>query len=254
MMKLFLPCFLLATAGLLPAQTVPAPAPTGSPAVDATSPDSRLRQLEIIYQQQLRARHIPMLGKYVTELQQSARGAPSPALQAEIGRVQAVISAGGVVDLSAAARELNPAAAVPAAPMPERPRRAMLMLTPSLAQSIEPTPEGSASPVAATIGRLTWKLDVLPAGEYEVVLHYASLIADAEVPVTVELAGQTLSQTIEAGQSTKDGKNFRLLRLGQIKLDAEATGTLLVLTAGTAEKPALVVRNLVIGRAVKAEM
>jgi hypothetical protein len=177
MMRLLLPSLLLTAAGLLHGQTpaapaVPAPppavvqtpAPTGSPAVDASSPDSRLRQLEAIYQQQLRARHIPMLGKYITELQQSARGAPTPALQAEIARVQAIISAGGVVDLSAAARELNPAAA-PAAPMPERPRRATLMLTPSLAQSIEPIPEGSASPVAATIGRLTWKLDVLPAGE-----------------------------------------------------------------------------------------
>jgi hypothetical protein len=87
-----------------------------------------------------------------------------------------------------------------------------------------------------------------------VVLHYASLVADTEVPVTVELAGQTLTQTIEAGQSTKDDKNFRLLRLGQIKLDADATGTPLVLTAGTAEKPALVVRNLVIGRVRKTEM
>jgi len=254
MMKvLIMPCLFFVAASLLPAQTVPAPAPTGSPAVDATSPDSRLRQLEIIYQQQLRARHIPMLGKYLTELQQSARGAPSPALQTEIGRVQAIISAGGVVDLSAAARELNPAAAVPATPMPERPKRTMLMLTPSLAQSIEPTPEGSASPVAATIGRLTWKMETLPAGEYEVVLHYASVVADVEVPVTVELAGQQLSQTIKAGQATKDGKNFRILRLGQINLDEDAKGTPLVLTAGTAEQPALVVRNLVIARARKAE-
>ena len=235
----------------VPAPVVPVPAPTGSPAVDASSPDSRLRQLEAIYQQQLSARHIPMLGKYITELQQAARGTRSPALKTEIGRVQAIISAGGVVDLSAAARELNPSAAPLPVPMPERPRRGMLLLTPSLAQSIEPIPEGSASPVAATIGRLTWKLDLLPAGEYELVLHYASIVADTEVLVTVEFAGQKLSQTIEAGQSTNDGKNFRLLRLGHIKLDEDATGTPLVLTAGTADKPALIVRNLVIGRAGK---
>ncbi|GEP42267.1 hypothetical protein [Brevifollis gellanilyticus] len=264
--RLLLTVFGISNACLVHAQTpVPAPAPvpaaapvstapvsTGSPAVDASSPDSRLRQLETIYQQQLRSRHIPLLGKHLTELQQAGRGAPTPALQAEIVRVQSVITAGGVVDLTAAARELNPAVPAPALPpMPDRPRRMTLMLTPSLAQSIMPVPESSASPVGASIGQLTWKLDALPAGEYDLVLHYASVLADAEVPVSVELAGQKLTQTLDAAKATKDGKNFRLLRLGQIKLDQDASGSSLVLTAGTADKPSLIVRNLVISRATK---
>ncbi len=247
---------LLMGAVMLRAQTAPpVVTATGSPAIEASAPESRLRQLEMIYQQQLRTRHIPLLGKYLTELQQSARGAPGPALKAEIERVQAVISAGGVVDLSAAARELNPAvpASVPKAPGTERVKRPSLMLTPSLAQSIEPVPEGSASPVAATVGRMTWRIEALPAGTYDLVLHYASVVADAAVPVSVELSGQKLEQTIDSGLATKDGKNFRLLRLGQIKLDQNVAGTPLVLTAGTLEKPALIVRNLVIARTVKSE-
>ncbi|MES2597918.1 MAG: hypothetical protein V4662_21475 [Verrucomicrobiota bacterium] len=251
------PASVSAPAAVLAPGTATAAAPAiagtmGSPAVDASSPDSRLRQLEAIYQQQLRARHIPLLGKHLTELQLAARSAPGPAWQQEILRVQSVISAGGVVNLTAAARELNPAVPAPVLPpMPDRPRRVTLMLTPSLAQTIDPKPESSASPVGAAIGQLTWRIESLPAGEYDLVLHYASVVADTEVPVSIEFAGQKLTQILEAGQTTQDGKNFRLLRLGQIKLDTDVSGVPLVLTAGTVTTPALIVRNLVIGRARK---
>ena len=233
------------------------PLPMTSQAVEASGPDSRLRQLESIYQQQLRTRHIPLLGKYLTDLQQNARAADTPALQAEIQRVQAIISAGGVVDLRAASRELNPSTTspvpAPLMPDPERSKRAMITLTPSLAQSIQPVPEGSASPVSATIGQLTWRIDSLPAGTYDLVLHYASFTPDADVPVTLELAGQKLTETLDAKKATKDNKTFRLLRLGQITLEKDVSGSPLVLTAGSADKPALIVRNLVIARAKKAK-
>jgi len=231
------------------------PLPMSSPAVEASGPDSRLRQLESIYQQQLRTRHIPLLGKYLTDLQQRARVADSPALQTEILRVQAIISAGGVVDLTAAAQELNPTAPTPEVirTMPDASKRALITLTPSLAQNIQPVPEGSASPVSATIGQLTWRIDSLPAGTYDLVLHYASLTSDVEVPITLELAGQKLTETLDAKKATKDNKTFRLLRLGQLKLEQDVSGSPLVLTAGSADKPALIVRNLVIARTKKAE-
>jgi hypothetical protein len=233
-----------------------APLPMASVAVEASGPDSRLRQLEGIYQQQLRARHIPLLGKYLTDLQQNARLADSPVWQAEIQRVQAIITAGGVVDLSAAARELYPAAATaatPSLPGVEEPKRAMVTLTPSLAQSIQPLPASSASPVSAIIGQLNWRIASLPAGSYELVLHYASLTPEEEVPVTVELAGQKLTQVLDAKKATKDNKTFRLLRLGQMTLEKEVSGQPVILTAGTKDKPALIVRNLVITRTQKAE-
>jgi|JI6StandDraft_1071083.scaffolds.fasta_scaffold00549_15 hypothetical protein len=251
-MKLQFAIFALAICTLHAQTTLLMP----TPAVEASAPDSRLRQIETIYQQQLRARHIPMLGKYLTDLQQQARVADSPALQTEIQRVQAMITAGGIVDLTAAAQELNPTTPTPAAPMPEPERkRALITLTPSLAQSIQPVPESSASPVSATIGQLTWQIDSLPAGTYDLVLHYASLTEEAEVPITLELASQKLTNTLDAKKATKDAKTFRLLRLGQLKLDQDVSGSPLVLTAGSADKPALIVRNLVIARAAtkKAE-
>jgi hypothetical protein len=246
----FLLIFSLLAAASLDAES---PLVVQSPAVEASSPDSRLRQLEGIYQQQLRTRHIPLLGKYLTDLQQSARLNNTPALQEEIRRVQELISTGGVIDLAAAARELNPASeattTVPRMPAPGKPRRAPITLTPSFAQSILPQPEGSASPVSAKIGQMSWRIDHLPAGSYDFVLHFSSLTADTSVPLYIEFAGQKLELNLTSSQATKDARTFRLLRLGQMKFDQDINGSTLTLNAGSAETPGLLVRNLVIARA-----
>lgn len=244
----------LISAARLQAQTASEPLTLiiQSPSVEASNPESRLRQLEGIYQQQLRSRHIPLLGNYLTELQQSARVSDTPDLQAEIKRVQALISAGGLVDLAAAARELNPGSEVAALPpmMPPqgKPRRAPITLTPSFAQSIIPQPVGSASPVAAKVGQMSWRIDHLPAGSYDFVLHFASLSPDAAVPVRIEFAGQIVEKNITPIQATKDVRTYRLLRMGQMKLGEDIRGAQLTLTASTAEAPGLFVRNLVIAR------
>ena len=244
-----------ASQALAQSPEVPAPVAGSSAAIQASAADSRLRQLEAIYQQQLRSRHVPLLSKYLTELQLLARTADTPAIQEEIKRVQAIISSGGVVDLMAAMRELNPAAAPGPEPkpvaMPEtgQEKRAMITLTPSLAQTILPVPESSASPISAHVGQLTWRIDRLQAGAYDLVLHYASLTPDQQVPVTIELAGQKLALTLDSRQATKDARTFRLWRLGQIILPEDIEGSPLVLTAGTTSEAALIIRNLVLTRA-----
>ena len=150
-----------------------------------------------------------------------------------------------------AARELA-APATPGQPAspPEKPAlaekvdKSVLSLTPSLASSIQPTPEGSASPTAAAIGRLAWKIDTLPAGSYEVILHYASLDPVAAVPVVVEFADQKLEALIDKERATKNTRSYRLMRLGRLKLEKAASGDELVLTAGGTDSASLLVRNL----------
>jgi hypothetical protein len=239
----------LITAASLHGQTSPA-AITPEPG-DATT---RLSQIDLIYQQQLRARHIPLLSKYLTDLQLEAARASDPApYQQEITRVQGLISSGGVIDLVAAARELTSQATSDQpspAPPPDKPAltekvdKSVLSLTPSLARSIQPTPEGSASPTAAAIGRLTWKIDNLPAGSYEVILHYASLDPMAAVPVVVEFAGQKLEAMIDKDRATKNTRSYRLMRLGRLKLEKAASSDELVLTAGGTDTSSLRVRHL----------
>lgn len=238
----------LTATAFLHGQTGSAPAPEP---IDATT---RLSQLDLIYQQQLRARHIPLLSKYLTDLQSEAARAADPApYQQEITRVQALISSGGVIDLVSAAQELS-SPTTPGQPSPtpppdkpalaEKVGKSVLSLTPSLARSILPMPEGSASPMAAAIGRLTWKIDALPAGSYEVILHYASMDPMASVPVVVEFAGQKLEALIDKDRATKNSRSYRLMRLGRLKLESAAIGDELVLAAGGTDTASLLVRHL----------
>jgi len=250
-------CFLLgmcvAAAPSAVAQTAPPiTLPVHSPAVDASAEGSRLRQTESIYQQQLRSRHIPLLGSYVTTLQRLAASAPDPLpYQQEIERIQAIISGGGVVDLAAAAQSLRQTEQMPMPtpmPPPRRVQRALIALTPLLARSISPLPSGSASPAAAAIGEIEWRIETLPPGTYDLVLQYAIPAAGTSIRGELEFAGQKLKIELDATNATPRG-TFPLLRLGQITLEREARGETLTVRAGAKDSPALLIRELVIARA-----
>lgn len=261
-MRLHLPilswCMIAAQSVTLSAvaQTTPAiPLLVKSAPVEASAPDSKLRQMEVIYQQQLRARHLPVLSRYLTELQSQAAKATDPiALKAEIQRVQSLIAAGGMVDLQAISQELNPTvppASIAAMPMPSAPRaaRAVTTLTPAFASNIQPVPEGSASPEAAAIGLIEWRIETLPAGKYDLVIQYACPVAQTEIQVQAEFAGNIISKKLDASKTTKDSTSYRLLRLGQISLDKDVAGGTLRLSAGTPDSKTVLVRNFVIARA-----
>jgi len=236
-------------------------------AVEASAPESRLRQTEAIYQQQLRTRHIPVLGKYLIDLQKLALIEQDPVpIKAEMQRIQSIISSGSVIDLSEVAEELNPSPEKPAEMRPRppgppstpppgsplKPRRGVTTLTPAFAQRILPIPEGSASPEAAAIGQIEWRIDFLPPGSYELLIQYATLPLDTDLTLTTEYAGQKITQVMEKSRATKDIKSFRLFKIGQIRLTEEFSGETLRLSAGTAETSTLLLRNFVISR-VKPE-
>ena len=226
-----------------------------SPAIEASSADSKLRQMETIYQQQLRARHIPVLGRYLTELQKQAATATDPKLYtAEIQRVQAMISAGGVLNLNSVMRELNPETAPAAsAPAAIRLARAVTTLTPAFARSIQPVPEGSASPDAAAIGQIEWRIETLPAGTYDLVIQYACPTAKSDLLIEATFAGKKISKNLDPSKATKDITSYRLLRLGQMTLDKTTSGETLKLTAGVAGSSSFFVRNFVIAQTKPAE-
>lgn len=243
----------------IPAPPQPEPKPLS--AVEASAPESRLRQTEAIYQQQLRTRHIPILGKYLIDLQKLALTEDDPApIKAEIQRVQNILSAGSVIDLSEVAEELNPIPeksaemrARPPGPPPPlgsplKPRRGVNTLTPAFAQRILPIPEGSASPEAAAIGQIEWRIDFIPPGDYELLVQYATLPLESDLTLTAEFAGQKITQVMEKNRATKDLKSYRLFRIGQINLKQEFSGETLRLTAGTPETNTLLLRNFVISR------
>jgi hypothetical protein len=206
--------------------------------------------MEAIYQQQLSSRHIPILGDYLTELKKQVALASDPAAyNAEIESIQGIITAGGIVDLTDTVRALHPETAPqsrPETPESGKLKRAVTTLAPGFAQSILPVPEGSASPIAAEIGQMIWRLDHLPAGAYDFVLQYASLDAGQKVSLSLELGDQKATNELTAKHATKDAKTFRLMRLGQLTLAETKLGATLTLTANTTLKPSLIVKSLVI--------
>ncbi|MEN3941336.1 hypothetical protein WJU23_08590 [Prosthecobacter sp. SYSU 5D2] len=248
-LRLFLCSFAFALPSLGTAQVT---LPVNSAPVSASGENSRLRQMETIYQLQLRAKHIPLLSKYITDLQALAEQAPDPMpYQQEIERIQGIISRGGVVDLAAAVQSLKTPAEAPITqplPAPMGNRRAFIALTPALARSISPTPDGSASPEAAAIGEIDWRIDSLPAGTYDIVLNYACPKLDMPLQVRLTLGREKVEAVMDASNLTPTADTFGLVKLGQITLATELRGESLKLSAGDKTGNALLIRQLVITR------
>jgi hypothetical protein len=231
-----LPILVCATAL---AQTPPPPA----------APATRLQQMEGIYQKELSSRHIPLLGKYLVELQRQAAAATDKTpYQAEIARVQQIISSGGVVDLIAAQQPQSGAVPVPLPPAPPPAptgrKQALLSLSPASAQSL--VPAAAPDSTTAAVAEAEWRIELLDAGTYDVLLHFSCPDLTAPLPLRVEFGGQTVEKTLETDRATKDAQTFRILRLGSLTLTGDHRGETLRLVAGDKNSPKLILKNLLI--------
>jgi hypothetical protein len=239
---------LMIAALLLPA----GPAAAQQPAPAAVSPPAaaRLQQMESIYQKELSARHIPLLGKYLIELQrQAATTADKSAYTAEIARIQQIISAGGVLDLIATQQAQSgtmPMPATPPVPVPIEQKQALIALSPALAQEI--TPKAPADAQTATVGEISWRIEFIAAGTYDILLHYACPELADPLKIVVECNGQRLEKELEVERATKDAQSFRILRLGSLTLTSDLRGETLHLSAGDKASPQLIVKSLLITR------
>lgn len=213
------------------------------------APATRLQQMESIYQKELSSRHIPLLGKYLVELQRQAAAATDKTpYQTEIARVQQIISAGGVVDLIAAQQPQSGAAAMPLPaaqePAPTGRKQALLSLAPASAQSLVPAAGPNSS--TATLGEAEWRVELLAAGTYDVLLHYSCPEISTPLPVSVEFAGEKVERILDVDRATKDAQTFRILRLGSLTLTGDHRGETLRLVAGDKTSPKLILKSLLI--------
>ena len=222
------------------------PAAVQQPAASAAS--TRLPQMESIYQKELSARHIPLLGKYLVELQrQAASATDKTAYQAEIARIQQLISAGGVLDLIAVQQSQSGAMPMPAplpAPIPIERKQALIALSPALAQSISPAPAANAE--TAAIGQAEWRIELIAADTYDILLHYACPVLTEPLTIRVEFNGQMIEKELDTDRTTKDAQTFRILRLGSLTLIGDHRGETLRLSAGDKTSAKLILKNLLI--------
>ena len=206
--------------------------------------------MESIYQKGLSARHIPLLGKYLIELQrQAATAADKSAYNAEIARIQQIISAGGVLDLIATQQAQTGTMPMPAPmpiPVPVEQKQALIALAPALAQDVVPKPPSDTQ--TATIGEIAWRIEFIAAGTYDILLHYACVELEEPLKIVVKCNGQILEKELDVEHATKDAQTFRILRLGSLALTSDLRGETLRLVAGDKASAKLIVKSLLITR------
>jgi len=210
--------------------------------------------MESIYQKGLSAKHIPLLGRYLIELQrQAATATDKSAYNAEIARIQQIISAGGVLDLIATQQAQTGSMPMPSpmpspmpVPVPVEQKQALIALAPALAQEVVPKPPADAQ--TATIGEIAWRIEFIAAGNYDILLHYACADLEEPLKIVVKCNGQILEKELDMEHATKDAQTFRILRLGSLALTSDLRGETLRLVAGDKDSPKLIVKSLLITR------
>lgn len=214
-LMLVIACLLTPT---LPGQTA---APTSPPPSTPAAPLS-LPQLEATYQAELKKIHVQLLGGYVTDLQRLAATSRSAettvAINEELRRVQAIISSGGVIDLQKAATEVGKTEKKAAEPVPAPPAaaRALMTLGPALASKIVPEPKSPQE--APAITAITWIIEALPRGEYEIVAQASLQTLEEAATLELTLDRKLLQFPLLPRHLASAPGDFRLLRLGRIEL------------------------------------
>lgn len=209
---------------------------------------SRLKQMEEIYQKELSMRHIPLLGKYLLELQRlAATATDKQPYQEEIARVQQIINHGGVVDLIAA--QQNPASTTTPLPVPmpapeTKRRQGVIALAPAQASSI--TPASVLTAPGTPLSGAAWQIEQISAGTYDIVLHYSAPLLTKPLHLQVEFGGQVVEKDMAAERTTKDASAFRYFRLGSLTLTSDQRGGTLRLDVSGSSPPQLILKNLLI--------
>lgn len=202
-----------------------------------------LDQMEAIYRRELSERHIPLISRYLIELQRQAAIATDPApWRQEIVRVQELLKTGGVIDLAMARAAIdNIAAPMLPAPSPREAVRAALTLAPAQA-----TGSLAAAGQAVPVGEIRWLVEFLPAGAYDVHIQYACPAISSALPLRMTLAGGMVEAVIDSTRLTKDAQTFRVLKVGRITLPAEVRGQTLTFTCDDKSSTALRLKQLII--------
>ena len=226
--RCFLACLLTVTIAAHAAAQTPAPAAS----------QNRLQKLELTYQDNLRKVQAPLLQQYLVELKALlAKASPgdTAAIDTEIAQVQKLITTGGLVDL------------LPAKPVIADTKGK----TPGIVYTLEPheahPPQAGDSPVP--VGEASWTLSRLPAGDYDLIAHYACPALPPGASIEVSFGDQKITREVKPSHITLTGDTFRVMRLGRIKVAADTLSQAIVIKSPTPGEPWLFIRQALIVKA-----
>ena len=215
----------------------------GTALVAQTAAPATLEQMEAIYQRELSTRHIPLISRYLINLQ-SHTSVPAPdtaAWQTEIVRVQQLLKTGGVINLATARSAVdNTAMPMPlVTPLTADTPPPILTLTPALAlDAKDPTA------TSVTVGDIQWAVRFMAAGSYDIHLQYACPKLEKALPVRIELDGQVVEKTLDTTLTTPDEKSFRLVRVGRLTLTEAVQAKNLRLVCGAGQSASLRLKQI----------
>ncbi len=231
---------------------LPLHAQTTSPAIPS-APTTGWQQLESTYQNELKKIHLPLLSAYINELTRLAAASRSAettvAINRELQEMQKIIASGGVVDLSPpSTKEAPPDPALKPALAKSKPER-LLELRPATAQEITPTPP-KPIPSIIPIQKITWTIDALPKGKFEVICQGAIHSLDVPVSLVIQIGDQLLKLPLEKRHVATDPESLRLIQVGVFQLENDETRLPLVVSLETTASPppSFLLRQILIAR------
>ena len=217
------------------------------------SPEARMEMLEKTYATNLRPIHSPVMQDYLRELDllktkmnASGRAADALAVDAEIARVRQAMTTTGVFPFNSTAPAsvdaVKVAASAASKPAPDTAPRVALTL-----QAAKATGSTIAAGAAAPLGTLEWTVEKLPAGTYDIAMVFACPALEGAEQITLNIAGTAQTFTLPAERATGSEKDFRIFRLGTIKVDKDvAAGSASLQSASPA--PKLWIRSVIFSR------
>lgn len=220
-----------------------------------TTPAARLKEYEATYLAGLKKIQTPLLNEYAAKLQQlslTAAPADQSAIKAELDRVQKIITDGGIIDLRSASNPQSAPSSTPPGPAgngigpgPGGPRPlagAVLVLRPDTARG--PAVLGSS----ITIGKAQWAIDHLDSGTYDisVVCSFPSFTGKASL--VASLAGDQAREDLSEARASNSPDQFRLLRLGKVRLDDDVTNKDLTVELDSTDLTGVQIRQVIISR------
>ena len=231
---------------------LPLHAQTPSPAIPS-APTTGWQQLESTYQNELKKIHLPLLSSYINELTRLAAASRSAettvAINRELQEMQKVIASGGVVDLSPPnTKEAPPDPALKPALTKSKPER-LLELRPASAQEISPSPPNPI-PSIVPIQKITWTIDALPKGKFEVICQGAINSLDAPVSLVIQVGDQLLKLPLEKRHIATDPESLRLIQVGVFQLENDVTRLPMMVSLETtaSPSPSFLLRQILIAR------
>lgn len=254
---------LAALHGAVLSAAATAQVPDGGP-----TPAARLEQLDNTYSSNLRKYHAPIIQDYLASLEklrqamaQRNRADDSAAVQAEIDRVKSISAGSGLLPYDVLKPESETGMASSPKPPAGPPLRktapaGAIILAASAAKKSSPDPatlaerpDGRAVPV----GSAEWRVEKIPAGDYRVLILYSCAGRPADSTIVARLGLGRVQRTLTDADATGGVNEFRISRLGLLKVEKDVIDKTLTLQNSDPASAAIWVRQIIISRAMGNE-